>query len=54
MRATSHSETNQKIDGYEVLMARYALNNNIKKTEMLENRIKRLAYEASRAQKVTD
>jgi hypothetical protein len=35
-------------------MARVALQNSIKKTEMLENRIKRLAFEAARAQKVTD
>jgi hypothetical protein len=31
-----------------------ALQNSIKKTEQLENRIKRLAFEAARAQKVTD
>jgi hypothetical protein len=37
-----------------VLMSRIALQNSIKKSEMLENRIKRLAFEASRAQKVTD
>lgn len=35
-------------------MARVQLQNSIKKTEMLENRIKRLAFEAARAQKVTD
>jgi len=35
-------------------MSRIALQNSIKKSEMLENRIKRLAFEASRAQKVTD
>ena len=37
-----------------MLMSRIALQNSIKKSEMLENRIKRLAFEASRAQKVTD
>ena len=42
------------MDGYDVLMSRMALQNSIKKSEMLENRIKRLAFEASRAQKVTD
>lgn len=30
------------------------MNQSIKKSQMLENRIKRLAFEASRAQKVTD
>ena len=42
------------VEGYDVLMSRMALQNSIKKSEMLENRIKRLAFEASRAQKVTD
>jgi hypothetical protein len=30
-------------------MSRMALQNSLKKSEMLENRIKRLAFEASRA-----
>jgi hypothetical protein len=37
-----------------VLQARLVLQNSIKKTEMLENRIKRLAFEQHRAQKLTD
>lgn len=37
-----------------MLMSRMALQSSIKKSELLENRIKRLAFEASRAQKVTD
>jgi len=48
MRNSSQHSTldrQYKIDGYEVLQARLALQNSIKKTEMLENRIKRLAFE---------
>ena len=47
-------DNRERADGYDVLMARMALQNSIKKTEQLENRIKRLAFEAARAQKVTD
>lgn len=47
-------DSRERADGYDVLMARMALQNSIKKTEQLENRIKRLAFEAARAQKVTD
>ena len=54
-RTTAQSVDNrERADGYDVLMARLALQNSIKKTEQLENRIKRLAFEAQRAQKVTD
>jgi len=52
--STGANLQNQQIDGYDVLMSRVALQNSVKKSEMLENRIKRLAFEASRAQKVTD
>jgi hypothetical protein len=41
------------VEGLDVLMSRKQLQNQIKKSELLENRIKRLAYEANRAQKVT-
>lgn len=51
---TTISPGDQQIEGYDVLMSRRALKDSIMKSEMLENRIKRLAYEASRAQKVTD
>jgi hypothetical protein len=44
----------EPVDGHDAYQARLFLKESNKKAEMLENRIKRLAFEAQRAQKVTD
>ena len=42
-----------ELDLHEVHQTKVALNSNLKRQELLENRIKRLAFEAERAQKIT-
>ena len=41
-------------EGLEMLEARYMQKDSMRKVNMLENRIKRLVYEETRAKKLTD
>ena len=42
------------LDGYDVHKSRINLKEKIRESELLENKIRRLAFEAARAQKMTD